>query len=515
MRLFLFAIGGTGARVVRSLTMMLASGIEGLDSSTEIVPVIIDYDLSNADKTRAVSALEKYSQIHSSLYPDAVGQGVNYSDNFFMTKLTPLRNAGIAGAQNLQAEYELFFGPAGTAIKFTDYLGLSSMQAKPNEKVTLDLLNALYDDSDQNDRNAELNLELTLGFKGKPNIGSVVFHELRSTPELQKFFATYNAVNGDRVFIVSSIFGGTGSSGFPEIVNAIRTHQNPNVRDAIIGATVVLPYFGLGIPDPTTGDTGAVDAGSFASKSVAALTYYHNSLNNKINSLYYVGDENIDAYDYSEGSTRQENRAHVVEFVAATSIIDFMKRNVGTNDHHAFEYGIKDERKGGAIKLEDFYDGSKTAYLDNLSEFTLAVKYYRDVVCGDRNRVKTSTAFYSPNAFAQAGKLGRGVFKLFDDFIDVDYNNGQKGHWGFYPWLDEMLNHDHKLHLYNIDKSLKINDILAHKVVRGGMFSSPATSDDNITSCMNEKSHQLPAYDDKAFFKALREVAREIYNKVK
>lgn len=324
MRLFLFAIGGTGARVVRSLTMMLASGIKGLDSSsTEIVPVIIDYDLSNADKTRAISALETYSQIHSSLYPDAGKQGVNYSDNFFMTKLTALRYAGVAGAQDLKAEYELFFGPTGTTIKFTDYLGLSSMQAKPNEKLTLDLLNALYDDSEQNDRNAELNLELTLGFKGKPNIGSVVFHELRSTPELQKFFETYNVVKGDRVFIVSSIFGGTGSSGFPEIVNAIRTHQNPNVRDAIIGATVVLPYFGLGIPDPTTGDTGAVDAGSFASKSVAALTYYHNSLNNKINSLYYVGDENIDAYDYSEGSTRQENRAHVVEFVAATSMIVF------------------------------------------------------------------------------------------------------------------------------------------------------------------------------------------------
>lgn len=515
MRLFLFAIGGTGARVVRSLTMMLASGINGLDSSTEIIPVIIDYDLSNADKTRAIAALEKYSQIHSSLYPDAAGQGVNYSDNFFMTRLTPLRNAGITGIQSLKAEYELYFGPAGTAIKFADYLGLDSMQARPDEKVTLDLLNALYDDSDQNDRNAELNLELTLGFKGKPNIGSVVFHELRSMPELQNFFTTYNAANGDRVFIVSSIFGGTGSSGFPEIVNAIRTHHNPNVRDAIIGAVVVLPYFGLGIPDPATGDTGAVDAGSFASKSVAALTYYHNSLNNKINSLYYVGDENIDVYDYNEGSTRQENRAHVVEFIAATSIIDFMKRNVGLNDHHAFEYGIKDERKGGAIKLEDFYGGSKTDYLDNLSEFAIAVKYYRDVICGDRNRIKTSTAFYSQNAFALNGKLGRGVFKLFDEFIDADYNNGQKGHWGFYPWLDEMLSHDHKLHLYNVDKTLKINDILAYKVIKGGTFSSPATSDDNITSCMNKKSHQLPAYDDKAFFKTLREVAQEIYNKVK
>lgn len=515
MRLFLFAIGGTGARVVRSLTMMLASGIEGLDSSTEIVPVIIDYDLSNADKTRAISVLEKYSQIHSSLYPDATQKGKIYSDNFFMTKITPLINAGVAGPQNLQAEYELYFGPAGTAIKFTDYLGLNSMQAMPNEKVTLDLLNILYDDSEQNDRNAELNLELTLGFKGKPNIGSVVFHELRSTPELQKFFATYNAVNGDRVFIVSSIFGGTGSSGFPEIVNAIRTHNNPNVRDAIIGATVVLPYFGLGIPDPATGDTGAVDAGSFASKSVAALTYYHNSLNNKINSLYYVGDENIDAYDYSEGSTRQENRAHIVEFVAATSIIDFMKRNVGVNDHHAFEYGIRDERKGSAIKLEDFYDESKKRYLDNLSEFTLAVKYYRDVICGDRNKIKASTAYYSQKAFALNGKLGRGVFKMFDDFIDTDYKDGKKGHWGFYPWLYEMLNHEHKLHLYNVDKTLKINDILAHKVVKGSMFLSPATNDDNITSCMNKKSDKLPVYDDKAFFKVLREVAQEIYNKVK
>ncbi len=515
MRLFLFAIGGTGARVVRSLTMMLASGIEGLDSSTEIVPVIIDYDLSNADKARAVSILEKYSQIHSSLYPDAVGQGVNYSDHFFMTKLTPLRNAGIAGNQNIEAEYELFFGPAGSAIKFTDYLGLSSMQARPNEKLTLDLLNALYDDSDQNDRNAELNLELTLGFKGKPNIGSVVFHELRTTPELQKFFATYNAANGDKVFIISSIFGGTGSSGFPEIVNAIRSHQNPSVRDAVIGATVVLPYFGLGMPDPSTGDTGAIDAGSFASKSVAALTYYHNSLNNKINSLYYVGDENIDAYDYNEGSTRQENRAHVVEFIAATSVIDFLKRNVGIDKHEAYEFGIKDERKGESIKLNDFYDGSHNDYLDSLSEFALATKYYRDVVCGDRNKIKTSSAFYSQNAFALGGKLGKGVFKLFDEFIDATYNDNEKGHWGFYPWLEEMLNHDHKLHLYNIDKRLKINDFLSYRTIRGGAFTSPATSDDNITGCMNEKSKQLPAYDDKAFFKALRDTAKEIYKSVK
>ncbi len=62
MKLFIFAIGGTGARVLRSLTMMLASGIDGLDSSYEIVPLIIDYDLSNGDKTRCVKAIETYKR---------------------------------------------------------------------------------------------------------------------------------------------------------------------------------------------------------------------------------------------------------------------------------------------------------------------------------------------------------------------------------------------------------------------------------------------------------------------
>ena len=71
-RLFLFAIGGTGARVVRSLTMLLASGIDGLNSTIQVVPIIVDFDLSNGDKTRALSALEKYNIINNALYRSVV-----------------------------------------------------------------------------------------------------------------------------------------------------------------------------------------------------------------------------------------------------------------------------------------------------------------------------------------------------------------------------------------------------------------------------------------------------------
>lgn len=55
-KLYLFGIGGTGSRVIRSLTMLLASGVDaGVDT---IVPVLIDPDLSNGDLTRTVNLLK-------------------------------------------------------------------------------------------------------------------------------------------------------------------------------------------------------------------------------------------------------------------------------------------------------------------------------------------------------------------------------------------------------------------------------------------------------------------------
>lgn len=64
-KLYVFGIGGTGARVLRSFTMMMAAGVNiGAD---EIVPIIIDPDASNADLTRTVALMNTYRTIHSSL----------------------------------------------------------------------------------------------------------------------------------------------------------------------------------------------------------------------------------------------------------------------------------------------------------------------------------------------------------------------------------------------------------------------------------------------------------------
>lgn len=513
MRLFLFAIGGTGARVVRSLTMMLASGIDGLDSSTEIVPIIIDYDLSNGDKSRAISALQHYSNIHQMLYPDSV-RGTLYDDHFFMTRITELNNTGVAGGAGGGKDFEFNFGPTGSSIKFADYLKMSALDTT-EASLTQSLLNALYDDSDDTSKDAELQLDMAKGFKGNPNIGTVVFHNLHTMPEFHKFAGNFNATT-DRVFIISSIFGGTGASGFPEIVNAIRNSNRSTLSPATIGAALVLPYFDLQQFDPTLGDTGAVDAGLFNAKTRAALGFYagNNGINQKVNALYYIGDENRDAYHYHEGEDRQKNDAHVVEFVAATAIVDFLQRcsdqTIKNTDNKAFEFSVKNAKLNESLQLPDFENSTHALLLNNLSAFSIAMKFYRDVVCGDRAAESSGTAYYSPQRFDLGSKKGKGVYAELDQFLDASGTNK----WGFYHWLEELNSHTHKLNLYRMDKQYEMKMVLAHKTIESGFLSANPIKDSEFKSELNRASHNTP-YNDQMFFKVLHDVAKAKYEAVK
>lgn len=70
-KLYVFGIGGTGSRVLRSFTMLLAAGVsidkDGNNPITEVIPVIIDPDRQNGDLTRTVSLMNDYKNIHKNL----------------------------------------------------------------------------------------------------------------------------------------------------------------------------------------------------------------------------------------------------------------------------------------------------------------------------------------------------------------------------------------------------------------------------------------------------------------
>ena len=59
-KLFVFGIGGTGSRVIRSLVMLMAAGVK-IQNCDKIVPIIIDPDTQNGDMNRTVELLKKGS----------------------------------------------------------------------------------------------------------------------------------------------------------------------------------------------------------------------------------------------------------------------------------------------------------------------------------------------------------------------------------------------------------------------------------------------------------------------
>ena len=78
-KLYILAIGGSGSRVLRSLTMLFANGV---GCNSEVVPMIIDPDTSNGDLNRTVDLLRLYQSIHSELdFND------NVKNKFFKTKM--------------------------------------------------------------------------------------------------------------------------------------------------------------------------------------------------------------------------------------------------------------------------------------------------------------------------------------------------------------------------------------------------------------------------------------------
>lgn len=325
-KLYILAIGGSGSRVLRSLTMLLANGV---GCNSEVVPMIIDPDTSNGDLIRTVDLLRLYQSIHSKL--DFNG---NVKNKFFATKISAFNNGYFLLPLN---------GTAG--ITFEQYLAVNTM-SRENQA----LMKMLFSE-------ANLASDMNVGFKGNPNIGSVVLNQFTQSADFRAFENDF--VQGDKVFIVSSIFGGTGASGFPLLLKTIRTSNNTALKDSPIGAVTLLPYFNL-----KDNQNSSIKADSFLTKAKAALNYYERNVtgNNTLNDMYYLGDDfTASGYENNDGGNSQINPAHFVEMLAALSILDFDKNNftfpILTRFH---EFGLN-ENPSGSITFADL--GNRTLSL--------------------------------------------------------------------------------------------------------------------------------------------------------
>lgn len=299
-KVFVFCIGGTGLRVMKSVIMLTASGMK--TKGYDIVPILLDPHVDLEENTILTTTIGDYIKIYKNATSAGRAQQLDAPAGFFSTKITRLEDL-----DNLQNSTSTNMTEKKS---FGQYLDVGALA---NDDVNNYLIQTIY--SRDNLKNS-----LSVGFKGNPNVGTVVLNEMISGADWYDAFQRH-CEKGDRVFIISSIFGGTGAAGYPLLEKKIKEDKiHPQVQNALMGAVTVLPYYSL--DDPTTSGSD-IDSSNFYTKTKAALSYYEKSV--KSDYLYYVGEQSLKA-NYQNNEKEQKNQAHFVELVAASALYDFLGR---------------------------------------------------------------------------------------------------------------------------------------------------------------------------------------------
>ena len=409
-KLYVFGIGGTGSRVLRSFTYLLASGVK-LQGFSEVVPIIIDADKTAGDKTELVRLLRDYSK----LYKMVDHSNAAFNESFFQTMIS----------SDCQ-EYTMKI-PGETSQTFKEYMKFRSLSSEDKAMVQM-----LFSE-------ANLDAEMSVGFKGNPNIGSVVLNQFVDTDDFKSFANKFS--QGDAIFIISSIFGGTGASGFLLLLKNLRSDQVQydnfsTINKAQIGAITVLPYFNL--ESPTDGNTGQLDGSTFIQKTRAALRYYKDNLK-ELNHLYYIADDLRPSYTNCDGGAKQKNKPHFIEFVSALAIFDFAKHASSSNaannvsiqtQYH--EYGIKEDRE--TLNFGDMYDSYM--YIKPMTKFLLMHNF---IVQALGNSWKKAWASAHEPIFTETSLSLDGFWETLNAYIK-----------GYRQWLLDMAENKRSFAPFNL-----------------------------------------------------------------
>lgn len=192
---------------------------------------------------------------------------------------------------------------------------------------------------------ADLALVLDQGYRARPNIGAVALKQdlERSAgiagQGLQELLVNLNQdlQNGDaRVFVIGSVFGGTGAAGLPTFPALVKNLASSVIAEAHrekirYGCAMLTPYFTFPQGTPPAGQIGP-DSTQQAVATQAALLHYA-GVPPEYEHIYLIGAPNRVATSnaYQMGGSDQANQAHYVELVAALAAWQFF----GLNDTKA------------------------------------------------------------------------------------------------------------------------------------------------------------------------------------
>jgi len=355
-KLYIFGIGGTGSRVLKSLSMLFASGAKLENGFDTVIPIIIDPDTSNGDLNRTKDILRLYQEIRNQ---------IDQPSDFYSQEIKTI-NELANNSPVVNPDYFQFKLKNVDQNTFNQYIGFDSLSEDfKNSKDDKNFVRLLY-----SEKNLKSNLDV--GFKGNPNMGSVVLNQFTNSDDFTKFGQTFG--DDDAIFIINSIFGGTGAAGFPLLVKNLRGNKNlprfAKISVAPIGGITYLPYFSLSKQDE-------INAESFEEKAKIAIDYYNRTIisQNKINTLYFIGNRgNTNHEEYAVGGQDQKNKAHFLELAGALAIFDFCKKiNSITQTTQIKEFGI--EKNTENISFDDMNIENAKQLSSTITKFKLYTEY--------------------------------------------------------------------------------------------------------------------------------------------
>ena len=303
------SVGGTGAKIVESLLPCLAAGL----GPSSLSVCFVDQDESNGNVTRARQHLTAYRA---------------------------LRKAWSEGEHRLT-----WSGAGATGFAATDALSLVGGSdlwcPHPNRTTTLsEILNRkLLDENNghlmdllfhADEREQEM--QLGEGYRGQPHIGAaaMVSEVLKGATfwaALEAKIRSARAGDEVRLFLVGSVFGGTGAAGFPTIARVIRNFGRDEQvgRTIKLGGLLMLPYFSF---SPPKAGENAAKPEDLLIQSQGAIKYYARLLQNEqiFNQIYMLGWNPRFQLGYgSPGSSTQLNPPLPPELIGALACLKFFQ----------------------------------------------------------------------------------------------------------------------------------------------------------------------------------------------
>jgi hypothetical protein len=377
-KLHIIGVGGTGHKIMGALIHLTACGaFKGKLGQAEIKGIralTIDADDSNGNLSQTKNILSAYRR-----YYDA------------------LSGAGALGLVNI----EPISDDVNIPLFKEDKKSISRTFNIPQYAGSDDdvFIRFLYTKN-------EIDAEFDQGFYGHTSIGTLVVKDiLKSSDVWAEQLSKIN--DNDFVVVAGSIFGGTGASAIPVLLDELSARKKET--EFKFAALMLNPYFAA-VGKIQDDSLLQPDSSNFNIKAKASLYYYYRQEQyKKTDALYIIGEpeSNFSFETAARGASNQRNKAHPIELFAATAIIDFIRET--------------DDRKGGnIITAERSEKDGAYCYTWNMLQNILP-----DLPVNIQKTVKTAV-FYNKVLYRELGenKQAAGVWKNL--YSDLDSRRDDK-----------------------------------------------------------------------------------------